>query len=758
MPASNKSPLEISDFSGGITDNVFSGEMKRSFQMDNFDILPDNKLLSRAGSVVDDTTNSPVPSGNTRIGALINYARNDKLFVQSAKQFFYRNPAAYSTLQGPSGNDVFSAGNSASAIDHAEWNRELFVTSDSFPHPMKLYKDSGGVYRVRNAGLPQLATPPVITPSVVGVNSYVYAFVHKYSYTVFTQSFIDYGPTYWVTITNSSAPEVAFNQITGIPVLTNTGGNNYDTTNIVIEIYRTLNTRTAFYKVGQVTNGTTTFNDNFSDTTIQNNDLQLYTNDGTLDYYPPPPSKYVHVVGNIGYWGSTSESDGVHPFRIRQAVPGNPNFVPFTTSIELEDELRGLSSLRSIAVALCKKQIYRLDGTFDSAGRGGITPVKIHDSAGCVSHLSAVEAENMLYWAGVDGFYSSDGYTVTKISDHLTTRYKNILSSITATTRIVGRHDLTNRRVYWTVQQDSASGDCDSIFTLDLVSMKMLPEDAKAFATYSGGVNYRPTSIEIFNDYLYRGDTRGFVFKHDPLILTDPKINTAISPTLWKKVTIIWTLVGMQFNFGSSFFRKFVSRVLLQAVNIANTTIQLTATNDQGKSTRDLKLITWRRNFVWGDLLFIWGNNECVWNGEGLIEQWRRFPAKGLRLSYLQMTITNGLGIVEVSDSAGTCTLNTPAKTVVLPGLWPADSVDYFVSFENDSYSRLFQVSAISVDLTTLTLLDPEGFLPPSGTYKWELKGYKKDEPLNLLGYTLHWENVDQNQQTFHSGDSGGNA
>lgn len=754
MASSSKTPFEVSDFSGGMTDNVFSGELNKNYLVDNFDITPDKKTLSRAGSIVDDTAHSPVPSGNTRIGSLINYARNDKLFSQSGRQFFYRNPAAYTTLVGPSGNNVFNAGSATSAVAHAEWNRILFVTSDSFPSPMKIYKDGGGVYRVRNAGLPALATSPTITASVAGANNYVYAFVYKYPYQAFTQALLDYGPTLWVTLANSSAPEVAFNQITGIPILTNAGGNNYDTANVIVEIYRTLNTRTAFYKVGQVTNGTTTFNDNFSDITIQNNDLQLYTNDGTLDYYPPPPSKYFHVVGNVGFWGSTSETDGFHPFRIRQAVPGNPNFAPFTTFIELEDELRGIKSLRTLPIALCKKQIYRLDGTFDSAGRGGINPVKIHDSAGCVSHLSAVEAENMLFWAGVDGFYVSDGYTVTKISDHLNTRYKNMLASITETTRIVGRHDLTNRRVYWTVQQDASNGDCDSIFSLDLrwgISHQM------SFTSYSGE-SFRPTAIEIFNDFLYRGDTRGFVLKHDPAVLTDPKIDPTISSATWNLETIIWTLTTMQINFGSSFFRKFVSRMLLQASNIANTTIQLIASNDQGRKVRNLKLITWRRNLTWGDPLFIWGDPTCIWNAAGLIEQWRRFPAGGLRLSYLQMTITNGLGIVANSDAAGICTIDQSSLTAVLPGLWPSGSVDYYLSLENSGYQVLFPVDLISGDLTTLTVLDPNSLFPADGDYKWELWGYQKGEPLNLLGYNLHWDNVDQNQQTFQSGDDGGNS
>lgn len=758
MADQDKSPFEINDFSGGITDNIFSGETNRSLELDNFDLTPDKKILSRSGSEIDDETNSPILSGNTRIGTLINYARNDKLFVQSGRQFFYRNPATYSTAQGPSGNDVFSAGSTTSAVAYTEWNRQLFVTSDAYPNPMKIYKDGSGNYQVRNVGLPQLASNPVVTPSVVGANNHVYAFVYTYVYSVFGISFEEIGPTLWVTILNCSAPEVHFNQISSIPALTNAGGNNYQisgTGRVKIEIYRTLNNRTAFYKVGEVNNGTTTFNDTFSDATIQANDIQLYTNDGTLDYYPAPKSKFVHVVGNVGYWGYTSEADGEHPFRLRQSVPGNPGFVPLTTFIELEDELRGVKSVRNLPIVLCKKQIYRLDGVFDSAGRGGINAIKIHDSAGCVSHLSAIEAENFLYWAGVDGFYYTDGYEVHKITDHLNSRYKGILDEITQTNRIMGKHDLTNRRIHWTIQQDSANGDCDSLATLHL---RWGQSNMMSFTTYSGGVSYRPTAIEFFNDYLYRADTRGFVFRHNPLVYTDPKIDTTKNPNVWNLETIIWNLTSLQFNFDGSFFRKFVSRILIQAGALSNTTIQISATNDQGRKVRNLKLITWRRILEWGDALLLWGNTFCVWNAEGTIEQWRRMPAKGLRLSYLQIQITNGFGIVENSDNGGTADFTLSALEAYNANGWPTDSVDYSLAFENSGYETKFVVSEISGDAKTLTLLDPLGQAPPDGTYKWELFGYKKGEPLNLLNYNLFWEHVDQNQGTFQAGDGGDNA
>jgi len=134
-------------------------------------------------------------------------------------------------------------------------------------------------------------------------------------------------------------------------------------------------------------------------------------------------------------------------------------------------------------------------------------------------------------------------------------------------------------------------------------------------------------------------------------------------------------------------------------------------------------------------------------------------PAKGLRLSYLQIQITNALGIVTNSDTDGLASINKSTKMAVLSGgTWPSQSVGYFLTLSTDNYTRQYEVSAINGAGDTLTLLDSGNNLPPTGSYKWELKGYKKGEPLNLLGYNLHWDNVDQNAGTFHAGDDGGNS
>jgi hypothetical protein len=228
----------------------------------------------------------------------------------------------------------------------------------------------------------------------------------------------------------------------------------------------------------------------------------------------------------------------------------------------------------------------------------------------------------------------------------------------------------------------------------------------------------------------------------------------------WAKETIIWTYASTHINFGSTFFRKFPTKILLTAANKGNTSIQINAISDEGRIVRELKVIRWRRNLIWGDTEFTWGNPDCVWRAIGLIEQWRRFPARSLRLSYLQLIITNAFSIITNSDTDGTATFDNAAKTidldVVVNNKWPDEVVGYYIKTASDNYVAQYEVNSRVSD-TQITVIDPDDTLP-TGSLAWELWGYKKGEPLKLLSYNVHWNNVSQTQNTFEAGQDGSNA
>lgn len=749
-------PFEVFSFSKGITDDVFEQVYDAAAELDNFTITSDGLLDSRDGSVVDNIDYGQAPSGVARIGALINYANNDKLFVQSGRQLFYRNPDAYAILRGPDNFEVLSSGDESNAIAFAQWNNHLYLTNDAYSRPVKVYKDQNGNYQVRANGFDFLSSDPVVTAGAVGTRAYAYAFHYHFVYEVVNQEFQDFGPTTIVQLLNSGDPSVNPNLVSGIPALSNGTDGNYDLANVKVFIYRTVDGGETFYKVGEVANGVTTFNDNVSDDFAQENGLVLYTDDGTVDFEIPPLAKFVHVVNNTGYYASTREGTEDFEFRVRQSVPGSPGAVPGDFYVDLEDKITGLSSTKSIPLVFCKRYVYRLEQGFDRFGRGSIRPIRISDTAGCVSNLSIVQAENYVLWAGQDGFYASDGYQVFKISDSNNTRYRSILESQTQQNRIVGTFNEKDRRVYWGVQRNTANLDNDSLVVLDMrwgVSAK------STFTTWSGA-SFRPTALGFFGGLLYRGDTRGFVLKHSSDYDTDPRVDILTTPDTWSTETIIWTYKSVNINFGSTFNRKVPTKILLQAANRANTTIQIVAISDGGRIERELKVIRWRRNFIWGDTEFVWSNPDCVWRGTGFIEQWRRFPARSLRLSYLQLVITNGYSVVTNSDVDGTATFDGTTNQITLDDTmnnkWPDDVVGYNIRSSADGYTREFEVSSRISD-TVIEVIDPEGLLP-DGSLEWELWGYKKGEPLKLLGYNVHWNDVSQSQNTFETGQDGTNA
>lgn len=746
MAASNAQPFEISDFSGGITDHVFEQVMNRAAELDNFLIGHDKKPYMRWGSEVDDINNAGITTGE-RIGALINYANSDKLFYLSDKSIFYRNPSVFTELVGPSGNSVFSAGSLTSVGSFAQWNRHLYVTNDSLDaRPMKIFKDDAGVYNVRSSGLPGLASTPTVTAGVAGDGSYLYAFIYAVDYTVFDLQYQTLGPVTETSVSNAEAPDVAAIQIAGIPVITNGTTENFDTANIKVFIYRTINGGTFFQKVGEVTNGTTTFNDSMSDEDLQNTGEVLYTNDGTVDYDQIPLHKFVHVVNNTGYFAHIKDDLGISPYKIRQSVPGIPDNAPIDFELSVDDEITGLNSVRSKPIVLCKKYIYRIDDFFDQFGRGSMTPVRISDTAGCISNNSCVQAENGLFWFGNEGIWYTDGYQTYKISD-IADRYKKFIENTTQFNRIIGKFFEKERLIIWAIQTDSSHHENDAFLVLDLKWPTGIEQST--ITTWSGNT-FRPSALEIFDNKIYRGDTYGFTLVHKENLTSDAKVNRYKLASEWVNETIIWNLKTPHYNFGSTFFRKYPTKVLLTAADVGNTTIQVNAINDDGKSIRSCKPIRVRRDLVWDDDDFIWRVTDLVWRGEGLIEQWRRFPARSLRLSTLQLQITNGFSPITNSDAFGLATFSSPTVTLLSATLkWPRQSEDYYIYTEADNYTQGFLVTERTSD-SVLTVRDPLGQLP-TGDKKWVLRGYKKDEPLNLLSFNIHWTNVSQSQKAYSS-------
>lgn len=523
-------PYPIESFNGGITDNYLDGDAHRFRYGTNFIITNNQKLYTRPGSEHYDTNNYLIPAGNQRIGSLMNL--NNELFVQSAQKFYYYD-TTYQTLQGPTGNDVFSLGGIGSYVSWTTWNNHLLVNNDDYAAPMKIFRDNANNLQVRNCGLPALSSSPVVTPAA-GANNYLYAFTYFNEYTVGDRTFQDFGPTTLVEVTNADAPDSSSVTISSIPSITNGLTDNYDTSNIKVKIYRTTNGGTDFYLVGQVNNGVSGFIDNVADTTLISNET-LYTNDGTLNQEPAPTCKYLHVTNNFGWYAHIKEGSEVYENRIIQSFTYNPDSVNSTFFVDVDDVITGLSSYNFTPIVGCKGSMYRLDGFFTDSGGGAIIAQKISDVVGCVSNRSFVRTKKGTFFAGNDGFYWTDAFQVIKISDEFNDRYKTFVQN--EPEKIYGTYDEENDRVLWAVQSDSSNFENDTIYCFDL---KYGVKEDGAFTVWENDTSFRPSAVLYHNKSILRADSRGYIFRHDVNVYVDPRVDTTVSAANWVDKEIIY--------------------------------------------------------------------------------------------------------------------------------------------------------------------------------------------------------------------------
>lgn len=749
----------VDDFSGGITDNHISAPPNKYESADNLLIVQHKekgKLLSRPGSEIFDASYPQLPSGDQRVGKLRYFA--NLLFAQSGRDIYYSS-SGWNQLLGPvTSNKPFSSGFAVTnRISWDTYNNHLYIANDNFDYISKIYPNSGGTPVLRTAGLPELASNPTVASSGgASTQNFVYRFIYSYTYQVNTLTFKDEGGYRQVSLTSVNAPNTSTVNITNIPVLVNGATGNWETTAIKVEIYRTTNNGTVFYKVGEVTNGTTTYNDTTSDATLLNNQL-LYTEGGVVENAIPPLAKYITITGDngIGWLAHIKEGTEIKKNRVRQSIPGDPDTYPPTFFTDVAEDIVGISSVRGFPIVVCDNAAYRLEGFYDELGQGGSTAVKISDTASCVSSNSIVQTLEGVYWCGRDGIYHCDGYQVIRINDEWSAdRYKALVSTASKQSYIEGAYDKVQKRIWWTFQDDTSRGDADTCYILDL---NWGISDDMPFTSASNGLYFLPSALTFDNDgQMIRGDKHGYVLIHRDTIFSDPKIDTLVTPADWEKVPVVYRFESAAFDLGSQSDRKYVTKIILTCKNKTNLSTQITSNNDDNRKVADLSPIRFRGNITWGEPLTIWGDDAILWNYDGLVEEQRMFPARSLRCSYKQIIITNAFVNIFNSAYMGTASVNGAANTATLTNSatldWPEDIVDYFIYFSADNYTRQFRITAWGAD--TITFLDPNN-QAPTGTYDWQVKGIPKDEAINILSFTLLYDVFGITEQPFRTANTG---
>lgn len=628
-------------------------------------------------------------------------------------------------------------------VGYPDWN--YGVLSGDWAQMVELMNDTKVAYNNHAGHLvahhPASVTtqnPYIVAGEDLALADYLYAFHYKYSFTVGTLTYEIVGPVLEVPAFGVLATTVQALAISNIPSLANTSVTNYDTSNITVQIYRTTDAGNTFYKVGQVTNGTTTFTDIVTDTELIGNEL-LYITGGVVDHDPPPIANCVHIVNNTGYYGGVTDTGEYFPNRVRQSVPGSPDACPGDFFDDLPDSVIGISSVRTIPVVGCSHSFYRLDGAFTERGAGAITHQQISSTVGLVSEASIVQVEGGLFFAGTDGFYFTDGYQVNKVSDAWDPTYAAYTASATQRKRIVGAYDSHFKRVWWTIQPTSSDTTAVITVTLDL----NFPLSKPCWTSARNGTHYLPSAVLFYNDQLIRGHESGYIFKHSDSLLTDPYIDSGISAANWGTAVILFDWKSTFVSWGTTNIRKWCPLIEFNLQDDSNLFLQINGFNDNTRSNHALTPLRWISEIVWGDETIVWGDPAVIWNWSGgNIDSKRYVPAGSLRCTYKQVEFTNASVDLLASTTKGPASTNAAANTVTLDTAamyWPLDAEGGFISFANDDYAaswEIFRKNSTTLP-TVLTVIDTGNTLPTLAGVAWKISGYKKNQTLHLLDLSL---------------------
>lgn len=611
-----------------------------------------------------------------------------------------------------------------------------------------------------------------------GIATYSWAFVFSYTYTVYPgniQYTVKSNPVYSSSIdgptplpvgatiaTSSVALYPSINNaathgyaITGLPALSNTSETNYDLTNVQLEVYRTTDGGTTYTLNKTLNYGTTNYTDTANDSVqvgtfgAQGNQTPLYTTGGVVGSDQPPKSKFIHILNGTTYYAGIFESGEFFPARVRQAVQLAPEWVPASFNDDVDDDITGISSTKDNVIVGCKNSVYRLSGGFTQSGQGLITHERIADTLGFLNQKSVVKTEVGVFFAGTDGFYYTDGYQLIKISLELDRTYQGLTQTTAQQQAIYGAYDKTTRRVWWALRASPYDTD-NSVFYVFYLNYGIKPSGV--FTTASNYPYLRPSSLVFQQGTLYMGHELGYVLNMDENQKQDYVVSTSVSPTLWSRVIIPYDYTSGAISMGTTFKRKWFTKLHYVGGNVGNAAIQISVIRDMNFDNTgavDMKPINYNDNCVWGTPTCVWGDDTQVWNNKGKIDTWRRFPQTALRGDFVQIKITPATVAVYASSvnypaganvvvdaTAKTATIQTPASYTSIKFM--PDVVGYVIAFQSDAYVTEYAITALDATSKIITYSDTAN-ASVSGTVGWVIRGQKKEQRAELNSYLIHY-------------------
>lgn len=732
--------VTISTWSDGIADGYLQAPGNRSSVLDNLLLDEFGKPYSRPGVSCFQTRISTSITGNQRVsGIYIGSAPwTVPLLVSGSRAFNLLPTNLWAEILGPANTFAFPGKADTDFESAMQWRGQIIETSQSPALPARIYCSSypsSPAFKALTLGLPRPAAPTVTSSGGAGSN-YIYAFHFYYTFTDYLGTlFAEQGPVVYVDAENIGAPNADSVAITALPTIIQTTYSNYDIANIKLKIFRTLNNGTTFFQLASVAIGTSSYTDSAADSAIQNNQL-IYVNGGLKEWTQPPAGAKYLTQTNDTFWFATDNL-------LAQSIQGAPGACPQEFTQPTAQKIMGLGTRLSFPILFCELSVYAVIGLFDELGNGGYELNSISDTAGCVSNRGIVNIPGGIVWPGNGGFYFTDGNQVTKISCGINKRY-----AIMADPNMVGAYDPTLNLVTWTVNnpQSPAHYLCsDSMIHLHL-NFGILPYSV--FTTSNGQGNWFPSSVAYtnspvtdtrFSNKLLIGERRGYLLVMDPNVYTDVFIDVGATPATFQQKAIIYTWESPGMDLGDDSQQKWVTQLTSELRDETNISCQYASRKDDGGPWASLSEIRTDNALLWEITDCNWDSNAApTWNSTPIAEGQRGFPAGTLRSTRRQLRLTNSYTQIARSDDYSTATVAAITRLITLDNgalSWPSLCDGYTISFAADGYVARWLIKRV-VSPTVIEVFDPYATLA-SGSTKWQMQGYRKNERLYMLSVSI---------------------
>ena len=757
--------LVLRDFDGGITDNYINADLNKYKAADNF-IIDDNGLRLRGGNKVVYQAET-----NQRIKGL--FRMNEDMFVQRIGSFFLYDNGSLQNIAPPNSGAFFPFADDESYPSATEWRDQLHVAGtgigNNYNRPMRVWKDDTDTWRTVELGLDEFdGTGMTLTPTVSGAShSYLYRFIYEYEYKVGDTTFKNVSNFYQVAVTTGAPIGVGcIVNITNFPDLFNP---RLDYDNVKIGIYRTDDSLdgggTIFAKVGEVeatdagriANNNVVFADDAPDVDVLNSADLLYTEGGLVEHFKPPKCRYMFIVNNTAYYLNVIEElnagDEIRPYRFVQSIPNAPAAVDPTFSEDVDDVITGGSHINNLPLVFTRSYIYRIEGSIRADGTGIIRKRVISDTIGCISHRGIVRTGQGVYFAGLHGFYVTDGYQYKLLTEDNDDSYAEIVGS---GENIVGTYDEKNELIIWACGE-SGSSENNVAWVLNLKTRKF---------TKLRGIGMIFNTIIYRNDVVFRGDELGYIYEHNEQETSDVRRDATKLVSEWQSERIPYVFETVVVDYGNPHIRKWGQEFTLSVKSDVPAAVALTCNDEDGEKVKVMKEMVFQGSWVWRDDNFFWRDPEFVWRLAETQAKQRRFPRSSARFRRRQVRIEPAIVSLYKSDNIETCTLaedpndDTRTLATIENGKWPTNILDDNIYFEVPPNNDYYQTAYLIVERLSDTEIIIAGQLGKTyaGTgRKWVIRGYRRSQRMEIKAMSFKaapLDNVDGEYKTSESGEN----